>query len=83
VKSGKVDAVLVAVASQIEVVVERECEYRDYLVCDQFTISIAYSPVDKKRAIEEVVTFQVTGGMSSLSTNLFSCVLVIVFMLFL
>lgn len=79
VKAAKIDAVLQAVVAQIEVVIERECEYRDYLVCDYFTLSVTHMALEaRKRAVLEEVTFRVNGSGSLLPSLLLSFVLMVI-----
>lgn len=79
-KPSKIDAVLAAVVAQMEVVIERECEYRDYLICDTFSLTVSHSPISesRKRALVEEVVFRVSGsGLTLIPSFLTACVLLV------
>lgn len=76
VKSSKIGALLVAITSEMEILIERECEYRDFLVCDEFRITASHYPVSSlKRAIVEKVVFKVSGTRTFLPSLLLLLVL--------
>jgi len=68
VKLPKVEQVLQAIAEELNVLVERECEFRAFLVCDAFEIIVSTTLLsdgttnNRRRTIEERVVFQVSSS---------------------
>jgi len=63
-KPEVIDAVLNSIAGVIHVWTERECGFRDYLICKDFVISFNYGPRNetRKRDVPIDVVFMVNGG---------------------
>jgi hypothetical protein len=68
VKLTKTESILLSIAEELEVLIERECEYREFLSCDSIDITMTYTVVNdgtttsRKRVILENVVFMVTGS---------------------
>jgi hypothetical protein len=91
VKLTKTEQILLEIAAELEVLVERECEFRDFLVCDAISVGMTYTvtndgtlnskrllPGSRKRVIDENVVFTVTGsGSYFVPSVLFSLVLLV------
>jgi len=78
VKLPKIESVLKSIAEELNVLIERECEFRTFLVCDSFDITASQtllSQTTSRRSIDEQVVFMVSAGISfvpSLAVLLFS-----------
>lgn len=85
VKLLKTEQILNTIANELEVIIERECEYRDFLACDSIDISMTYtvtrdSTTSRKRVIEEKVVFQVIASAGLFVPSVVLSVLVALFL---
>jgi len=74
-KEGQIEAVFRAIVGTMQVWIQRECRYRDFLTCDEFVITMS-SNQGQKRSIERVAVFQVNHGVTfgpSLWISIFLC----------
>lgn len=81
VKLAKTETILQGIADELEVLIERECEYRDFLVCDSIDITMSYSVIkSRKRVIAESVVFRVVGSGALFVPSLIVTVVSILFL---